>query len=180
MCNYMITKNRQCRNSKNSTFCHIHKPQLDTTQIISLYAKQDKDKKEIKELYEIISNNKKFYDTLYNKHIKNVDDHNLLLKTYDKSIELCLKQEDKINKLKQEIKNLNKTIEKKVNTIKDLTQFKESNKVKLELLNKVKEYELEKQQLINNNIDIIYYDDPDFHNRRLERNRLIHEELITI
>lgn len=187
MCNYMITESRQCKLSKNSKFCHIHKPKLNPLQIIDLYAKQDEHIKVINTLNSIIEKNKKNYDILYKEHEKNIKESNLLLKTFNITKEICLKQDDKIIKLKTEIKNLNKTIEKKVNIIKDkdneiknLEKFKETNKVKLELLNKIKEYELVKQELLNKNINIYYHNDPVFHEKRKIRNEIVHEKLIYI
>ncbi len=179
MCHAITKKGRICIKSsiKNSKFCHIHQPKLNPLQIINLYSKEE-------ELNNIIIKNKLNYDKLYKQHIINVDDHNKLLKTFNITKEVCLRQDKTKDNLKQEIKNLNKTIEKKNLEFKKLqnefNKFKSNNKDKLDLINTVQQYELKKKELENQNIDILYYNDAEFQKARIQRNVLIHEKLITV
>jgi len=143
-------------------------------------------------LNEIIKENRANYDKLYNQHKRNVDKHNKLLSITSNFAKYH--EQDKI-----EIKNLNKTVEKKVFLIKELRKTNqdiinnhlienEINRGELAQANDkikqmqedydkyqiIKKFELKKQTLINKGIDIYNYYDEEFHKQRLYRNCLSH------
>ena len=92
------------------------------------------------------------------------------------------------NKKQNEIINLNKSLEKKSEIIKELYKEISTYKIKLFSLQEdnnimkkdyenyqiIKEYENQKNKLILKGIDIYNYDDKEFHNKRYLRNYLAH------
>lgn len=209
MCNFQITSTRKCKLSPKKNLCHIHNKknkEIDNAcAIINLSQKNDILNEIIKKQNIQIKINQKNYDELYSGHIKNVNDHNELLKAFDAIIKM--RDQDKV-----EIKNLNKTIEKKValakelamqaastrktnqdiinnhlienelnrRTIEDLTSQIKSMQEDYDKYQIIKKFEKRKADLIKKNIDIYNLNDQDFHNQRYLRNKIAHCELISI
>jgi hypothetical protein len=126
-------------------------------------------KKAINHLNKIIDDNKGKYDKLYESHLKNIYDHNNLIDSFEMSKSLHFKQ-------KEEIKRICKALEKKNMLIKDhikhinKLQFKIKNqKPKVEILEQIKDFEVKKQ-----NNEFYTYEE------RINRNKLVHETLLTI
>jgi len=69
--------------------------------------------------------------------------------------------------LKQEIKNLNNTISLQVKKIEAMKEDYNNYQI-------IKQYEKEKNELINKGIDIYNYYNDDFHEKRYQRNVLAH------
>lgn len=136
-----------------------------------------------------ISNGKNLYCHI---HIKYITVHNL---------KNCLLEKDlHLEHAKSEIRNLNKSIQKKASLHKKQINLKEEIIVQLkakqdklmEVINnstkaihrmredynkyqKIKSFERKRQELIDNGIDIYNYYDYKFHQERLLRNKLAHE-----
>jgi predicted nucleic acid-binding Zn-ribbon protein len=115
----------------------------------------------------LIKINKKEYDILYDQHIKNIDQHNVLLTFVDK-----INQQN--TNAKNEIKNLNKTVLKKSDTQKQLQKSIDSMQKDYDNYQIIKQYEKEKSELITKGIDIYNHYDDEFHNKRYQRNQLAH------
>jgi hypothetical protein len=198
MCNYQCSTGK-CKISPKKDLCHIHnkknKEVSIACQIITLSKKNEILSEIIKKQNEQIKGNQVNYDKLYNQHIKNVDDHNKLLSMTANFAKYH--DQDKI-----EIKNLNKTIEKKVALTKELKKAnqdiinKNENelqdyKAKMKLANDkiklmqidydkyqiIKKFELKKAQLLKKNIDIYNLNDQNFHNERYLRNQIAHPQI---
>ena len=179
MCKYILKTGNQCKKSPKKDLCHIHSSQQaqefkDTCLIITLNQKIDILTKISTTQSDLIKNNKKAYDELYDQHIKNIDEHNLLLTFAEK-------MNQQLTNAKNEIKNLNKTIEKKNNVIADLLREVSNIKKKKQEMEEdfnnyqiIKNFEKKKAELINQNIDIYNVNDQDFHNMRWLRNQLAH------
>jgi hypothetical protein len=82
-------------------------------QIINLHEKENEYVRVIQKLNELIDEHKAIYDKLYQQHLQNVEEHNKLIEAFDLAKEVCIHQDKMRNNFKKEIKNLNKTIEKK-------------------------------------------------------------------
>ena len=170
MCNFQITPTRQCKISPKKDLCHIHQKKStlrnkdeelkDACLIITLNQKIDI-------LSDLIKINKKEYDILYDQHIKNIDQHNVLLTFVEK-----INQQN--TNAKNEIKNLNKTVLKKSDTQKQLQKSIDSMQKDYDNYQIIKQYEKEKSELITNGIDIYNHYDDEFHNKRYQRNQLAH------
>lgn len=204
MCKYILKTGNQCKLSPKKELCHIHEKNTNSSSgmsssgmsfsgrskeqevkdaclIITLHQKIDILTKIRTTQSDLIKNNKKVYDELY-------DQHNLLLIFVDKINQQYSAAQDKVRNAKNEIKNLNKTIEKKNNTIAtqacyadqmssnllDMQNKVDFYKIDYDKYQVIKEYEMEKKRLINNGIDIYNYYNDDFHNKRFNRNLVAH------
>ncbi len=109
----------------------------------------------------------------------------------------CLLEKDlNLSHAKNEIKNLNKSIEKKVSMIKikskEIDRLNSDKKNLLAIIDRInqsklnmqidynkyqliKSFEIKRKQLIDSGIDIYSYNDYNFHQERLKRNRLAHQ-----
>jgi hypothetical protein len=76
--------------------------------------------------------------------------------------------------LKQEIKNLNNTINKITKLANSRLEACEAMKEDYNNYQIIKQYEKEKNELINKGIDIYNYYNNDFHEKRYQRNVLAH------
>jgi len=195
MCNFQCATGK-CKISPKKDLCHIHNKKNKEIslayEMINLSHKKDILSEIINKQNEQIKGNQVNYDKLYNQHIKNVDDHNKLISMTANFAKYH--DQDKI-----EIKNLNKTIEKKVILIKELRKThqdiinnhlieNEFNRRELEEANYkikqmqedydkyqiIKNFDKKKSDLIKQNVDIYNINDDDFHNQRYHRNLLAH------
>lgn len=189
MCNFQITSTRKCKLAPKKDLCHIHnKKNAEVSlacKMINLSQKNDILNEIIKNQNIQIKSNQVNYDLIYNQHIKNVDDHNKLLSMTSNFAKYH--DQDKI-----EIKNLNKTIERKVILIKELRKTNQdiinNHLIELEEANDkiksmqedydkyqiIKQFDKKKAELIKKNINIYTLKDDNFHNQRYLRNQIAH------
>lgn len=110
----IVNTNKQCKNNtKGNNLCNMHKNN-NSVYIIGL-------EKQNEELNNIIQRNKIAYDDNFKKYHE-------LLQEYNKVMESAKTIMDYNIKFKEEIKNLNKTIEKKNTLIKELKQYEPKEK----------------------------------------------------
>lgn len=121
-CPFIIekTKTRCKNNTKDNALCKIHKRD-NSIYILNLEKTNQEFKLAINELNNIIQRNKIAYDSNFQKY------HNLL-QEYGKVMECSKVIMDYNAKFKEEIKNLNKTIEKKSIKIKELEKYQPKEK----------------------------------------------------
>ena len=195
MCNFQCSTGK-CKISPKKDLCHIHNKKNQEVSLackmINLSQKNDILSEIIKKQNIQIKSNKVNYDLIYNQHIKNVDDHNKLLSMTANFAKYH--DQDKV-----EIKNLNKTVEKKVlllrtsnelikkekqdvinNHLIEIQELEDKIKNMQEDFNKyqiIKKFEKKKAELIKKNIDIYNLNDQDFHNQRYLRNQIAHPQI---
>lgn len=202
MCKYILKNGKQCKKAIGKDLCHIHiakqvqqaqKAQevKDACLIITLHhdlrsAQQKIDilTKISKTQSDLINTNKKIYDELHEQHIKNIDEHNVLLTLANKMNQQCTNAKNEIKNLNTSLRRQSQTIEKTVkdlrsknNVINDLlleTHNLQAMRSDYDKYQVIKEFELEKKKLIDSGIDIYNYYDNDFHTKRFNRNKYAH------
>lgn len=162
MCNHIVLGIRKCLKSPKKDFCHMHMPQKisqveNLIEILNLKTSENKLIEDLKTVNSFIKTQKKAYNDLYSQHEKNVNEHNSCVNDWKKDMD----------RLKQEVKGLNKTIEKKNQIIKnnDLTTkaalvkkeisilkvvevtLNRNEETEKELLNKISKFQLKISQL---------------------------------
>jgi len=167
MCNHIKTNGEKCKNKSKSEFCHMHKTiQISKREgilqsIVKLQQQQIAKLEEELKIFKIVNKkNGELHEDLVNKYNETDKD---------------LKEACEIIKLtKNEVKNLNKTLEKKSIMIKELTSKINILEVDANNYKIIKEFEKEKQELIKQGINIYDYKDEKFHEKRWRRNELSH------
>ena len=190
MCNHIKANGEKCKNKSKVTsqeYCHIHENKISKREkilqdIVKLQQQQNiKHEEEIKLIATVNKRNGKLYEDLLKKYNDLVDVYKSTEEDLIEAHEPNIKNSKLFDVTKNEVKNLNKTLEKKVLIIKYKDEeIKALMKVNKELEEDaknykiIKEYELEKQELINKGIDIYNYKNEEWHQKRYLRNQLSH------
>ena len=195
MCKSILKNGRLCRINSKSEYCYHHKLN-DIKKINNDLLEKTKT---IEELNKTIINVRNRYNSLIiNFKILKTDNEDLTIKNFQLKDEIDqlenINTNLKIN-LKKEIKNLNKTIEKKVKIIKEtdisyqilnntnnkqikiINEHKEKIDLYKEDYNKfqiIKQFEKYKKDLINKGINIYKYKNQEYHDLRYQRNICAH------
>jgi hypothetical protein len=222
MCNHIKANGEKCKKKSKYEYCHIHDNKISKREkilqdIVKLQQKQNFQHEEEMKLIKIVNiRNCKLYEDLLKKSNDLVDIYKSTEQDLIEAHEVNIKNEKLFDVTKNEVKNLNKTLEKKVLIIKsqgvEIEDLKAQLKTTLwvsqqknetllkeqvksatllkELKQKdnkiqeleedatnykfIKEYELEKQELINKGVNIYNYYNDEFHKNRQIRNVLAH------
>lgn len=199
MCNYIKANGETCKKKSKTDFCHLHQPSKKEIILQNIINAQKKSS--LEEANKFIQLEEKYNKVIMAyKHNQDVykdlaDRHDKLIKIYketednlNEAVEVNIKNEKLYNTClracelrSNEVKNINKTLEKKALIIKYKDEeIKALMKAKAELEEDannyriITEYEKEKQELINKGIDIYNYQNDEWHQRRQHRNLVAH------
>ena len=187
MCSHIKANGEKCKKKSKEEYCHIHENKISKREkilqdIVKLQQQQNiKHEEEIKLIATVNKKNGKLYEDLLKKYNDLVDVYKNTEKDLINAYEVNIKNSKLFDVTKNEVKNINKTLEKKVLIIKYKDEeIKALMKVNKELEEDaknykiIKEYELEKQELINKGIDIYNYKNEEWHQKRFNRNLIAH------
>lgn len=195
MCNHIKSNGEKCKKKSKTDFCHMHQVSKKEIILQNIINAQKQSSLEEANKYIMLANK---YNDLLTKANNNVkihkeleDRHDRLIIIYKKTeqdlidaVEVNIKNEKLYNVTKNEVKNMNKTLEKKALIIKYKEEeikalIKSKNELEEDANNYriIKEYEKEKQELINKGIDIYNYQNEEWHQKRFLRNQLSHPKV---
>jgi small-conductance mechanosensitive channel len=187
MCNYIKANGEKCKKKSKTDFCYLHQPSKKEAILNNIVKTQKEEYNKLEEKFNKLiigyKHNEKVYKDLANRHDELIKIYKETEDNLNEAVEVNIKNERLYNATKNEVKNINKTLEKKALIIKYKDEeIKALMKAKAELEEDannyriITEYEKEKQELINKGIDIyIYeYNNPEFYKRRLRRNLAAH------
>lgn len=197
MCNHIKANGEKCKKKSKADFCHMHqvsKREIILQNIINLQKQSSLEEankyiilaNKYNDLLTKANNNVKIHKELKDKHDELIDIYKRTEQDLIDAVEVNIKNEKLYNVTKNEVKNMNKTLEKKALIIKYKDEeIKVLMKAKAELEKDANnyriiiEYEKEKQELINKGIDIYNYEynNPEFYKLRLRRNQLSHPKV---
>ena len=198
MCNHIKANGEKCKKKSKDDYCYMHKSSYsfdDSKRLIILQniinAQKQSSLEEANKyirllnkhnnLVKISNNNVEIHKNLEERHDKLIELYARVEKDLIEAINVNIKNEKLYNATKNEVKNMNKTLEKKALIIK----YKEEEINVLMKINKeleehaknykfIKEFEKEKQDLINKGINIYNYQNNEWHQKRYLRNNLAH------
>jgi vacuolar-type H+-ATPase subunit I/STV1 len=144
MCKYIKSNKEKCKIKSKGEYCHFHKK----------YEIDQFKQNEIKNLNKVINNKRLQYEKLL--EIKQDMINELSASLSELTVRGVIENEMKDREI-QELKN----------RIKQLEQDAKNYKI-------IKQFEKEKQELINKGIDIYNYQNDEWHQRRQQRNLVAH------
>lgn len=187
MCNHIKANGEKCKKKSKEEYCYMHDNKVSKREkvlqdIVKLQQKQNFQHEEEMKLIKIINErNGKLYGELLKKYNDLVDVYKNTEQDLIEAHEVNERNEKLFDVTKNEVKNLNKTLEKKVLIIKQKNEELKQKDTKIKELEEdatnykiIKEYELEKQELINKGVNIYNYRNNEFHEKRYLRNQLSH------
>jgi len=178
MCKQILKNGNYCKKAIGKDYCHIHmKTKYEINEAIAIIEKE-KVRDELNRMAKLyissLEDNKKLINK-FESQIKFIEDMK------DEFIAKSKSMIKRADYQKNEISNLNKTIENKNNFIKEknnkiieLEEKINSLKEDYDKYQIIKEFEKEKNDLINQGIDIYNYYNDDYHNKRYQRNLVAH------
>lgn len=185
MCNHIKTNGEKCKKKSKTDFCHMHQPSKKEVILNKILKSQKEEYNKLEEkLNKLIigyKHNEKVYKDLADRHDELIKIYKETEENLNEAVEVNIKNERLYNATKNEVKNMNKTLEKKALIIKYKDEeIKALIKAKAELEEDAKNYQIikqfekEKQELINKGIDIYNYQNEEWHQKRYYRNLAAH------
>ncbi len=192
MCNHIKANGETCKKKSKTDFCHLHQPSKKEIILQNIINAQKKSSLEeankfiqleekLNKLIIGYKHNEKVYKDLADRHDELIKIYKETEDNLNEAVEVNIKNERLYNATKNEVKNMNKTLEKKALIIKYKDEeIKALIKAKAELEEDAKNYQIikqfekEKQELINKGIDIYNYQNEEWHQKRYYRNLVAH------